>query len=136
MPALVEDSLPASLAARLNDQQRQALGELPRGARLASLAGSLGLTEAERRGVLDECTMWARQLYAQDRVAFRRFVAHARTLDPDVAPTNPGYVTAAARYVGYEAAEGIANLARMPRTLVRKTLQKAGLRAQNGLFEY
>jgi len=97
---------------------------------------ALGLTEAERRGVLDECTMWARLLYGQDRAAFRRFVAQARTLDPDVAPTNPGYVTTAARYVGYEAAEGIANLARMPRTLVRKTLQKAGLRAQNGLFEY
>jgi hypothetical protein len=80
--------------------------------------------------------MWARQLFAQDRAAFRRFVALARTLEPDLAPTNPGYVTAAARFVGYETAEGIARLARMPRTVARRTLQKTGLRPAASLFEY
>jgi len=97
---------------------------------------ALGLSAADRRHLLDECTVWARLLYAQDRAAFRRYIAMARTLDPHIAPTHPRYAAAAARYVGYEAAEGIAKLGRMPRTLVRKALQRAGLRPQASVFDW
>jgi len=47
MPALLEDSLPASLAARLTDDQRQAVGDAPRGERLAALANALHLGEGD-----------------------------------------------------------------------------------------
>jgi glycosyltransferase involved in cell wall biosynthesis len=96
----------------------------------------LGLSVADRRDLLDDCTVWARLLYAHDRAAFRRYIAMARTLDPDIAPTSPPYVVTAARYVGYEAAEGIAKLARMPRAVVRKTLQRFGLRPQNSVYDW
>jgi glycosyltransferase involved in cell wall biosynthesis len=98
----------------------------------------LGLSDADRRELLDECTLWARLLYVHDRAAFRRYIAMARTLDPRIAPTNPRYVTTAARYVGYEGAEGIARLGRMPRAMVRKTLQRVGLRKpqRNSLFDW
>jgi type II secretory ATPase GspE/PulE/Tfp pilus assembly ATPase PilB-like protein len=47
MPVLVEDPLPESIARRLTDEQRQSLGEAPRGARLTALAVALGLNEAD-----------------------------------------------------------------------------------------
>jgi type II secretory ATPase GspE/PulE/Tfp pilus assembly ATPase PilB-like protein len=47
MSALVEDNLPAALASRLSDEQRQALAAAPRGERMAVLAGALGLSEAD-----------------------------------------------------------------------------------------
>jgi general secretion pathway protein E len=47
MPALVEDSLPASLAARLTDEQRQAVSEAARGQRLAVFAAATGMNDAE-----------------------------------------------------------------------------------------
>ena len=96
----------------------------------------LGLPEADRRHLLDECTVWGRLLYAQDRSAFRRYLALAQQLHPSIAPTNPAYAAAAAHYVGYEAAEWLAKQGRIPRTLVRKTLQKIGLRPQNSVFDW
>jgi len=97
---------------------------------------ALGLSAEEHRAVLDECTLWARMVYARDRTVFRRFVAMARTLDPDIAPTSPGYAAAAARYVGYEGAERIAKFARAPRALARKMLQKTGLWPPDRMLEY
>jgi len=47
MSVLAEDTLPAALAARLTDEQRQAVGDAPRGERLAALAAALGLAEAD-----------------------------------------------------------------------------------------
>jgi len=47
MSVIVEDSLPASLASRLTEEQRQTLNDAPRGERLAALATALGLTEAD-----------------------------------------------------------------------------------------
>jgi glycosyltransferase involved in cell wall biosynthesis len=96
----------------------------------------LGLSAADRRDLFDDCTVWARLLYSQDRAAFRRYLAMARTLDPQIAPTNPSYVAAASRYVGYEAAEGIAKLGRTPRTLARKILQRVGMRPQASVFDW
>ncbi len=52
MPAVAEDTLPTVLAARLSDEQRQAMGEAPRGERLAILAKGLGLAEAEALSTL------------------------------------------------------------------------------------
>ena len=56
MPVLVEDPLPDSLAKRLTEEQRQALGEAHRGARLAALAVALGLNEADALTQLSEAT--------------------------------------------------------------------------------
>lgn len=96
----------------------------------------LGLCGADRRDLLDECTQWARLLYSRDLPAFRQFLALARRLDPDIAPANPAYAAAAARYVGYEAAEYIAWLGRRPRILANKTLQRVGLRQQNSVADW
>ena len=75
-------------------------------------------------------------LRAHNRDAFRQYIAMARTLDPDIAPTNPPYVAVASRHVGYEAAEDIAMLAGMPRTLVRKMLQRLGLRPRDSTYDW
>ena len=96
----------------------------------------LGLSAADQRQVLNDCTIWGRLLYAHNRDAFRRYVAMARTLDPDIAPTHPRYAAAASRYVGYEAAECMFMLGQMPRRLVRKTLRLAGLRQQTSVFDW
>ncbi len=47
MTALVTDTLPASLAGRLTDEQRQALAEAPREKRLEVLTAALGVPEPE-----------------------------------------------------------------------------------------
>jgi type II secretory ATPase GspE/PulE/Tfp pilus assembly ATPase PilB-like protein len=52
MIAPVPATLPAALAARLDDARRQALLEAPREKRLAVLAGALGLTEPEALATL------------------------------------------------------------------------------------
>lgn len=96
----------------------------------------LGLSSADRRCLLDESTTWARLLYAQDRPAFHRYLAMARTLDPDIAPSHPAYAAAASRYVAYEAAERIAKLGRMPKALVRRALQQVGVLPPQSLFDW
>jgi len=45
MPATLQDTLPESVAARLTDEQRQAVLEAPRGLRLAALVAALGIDE-------------------------------------------------------------------------------------------
>jgi len=56
MPALLEESLPAALAALLTDDQRQAVGDAPRGERLAALAAALRLSEADALAALAAAT--------------------------------------------------------------------------------
>jgi general secretion pathway protein E len=46
MPALLDDLLPASLASRLNDEQRQAVADAPRAQRLTVLGAALALSDA------------------------------------------------------------------------------------------
>jgi hypothetical protein len=96
----------------------------------------LDLPAADRDALLDDCTLWARLLYSQDRPGFRQFLALARTLDPLIAPRHPRTIRAASRHIGYERAEGLAKLVRLPRTLVRKTLQRLRLRPQNSWFDW
>ncbi len=96
----------------------------------------LGLSQAENRAVRDDCTMWGRLAYAQDRAAFRQFVAMARRLDPGIGPTRPPSIAWASRRFGYEAAEGIAKLVRTPRTLARKMVQRLNGRPRTALFDY
>jgi glycosyltransferase involved in cell wall biosynthesis len=95
----------------------------------------LDLTAADRTCLLDDCTGWARLLYSQDRVAFRKYLAMARQFVPDIAPTNPKYASMISRYIGYESAEGIAKLGRMPKTTVRKALERLQLRPKNAVFD-
>src|SRR5580658_9570665 len=52
MPTLAEETLPAPLAARLTDEQRQALSEASRGGRLTILARALGMAEQEALAAL------------------------------------------------------------------------------------
>jgi hypothetical protein len=80
--------------------------------------------------------VWARLLYAQDRSAFRQYLAQARQLAPDLAPSYPPYAAWLSRKVGYEAAEGVAKLVRLPRAVVRKRLQRLGLRPPRSVFEW
>jgi general secretion pathway protein E len=47
MPALLQDFLPETIAARLTDEQRQAVLEASRGSRLATLVAALGAPEDE-----------------------------------------------------------------------------------------
>jgi type II secretory ATPase GspE/PulE/Tfp pilus assembly ATPase PilB-like protein len=47
MPTLLQDPLPEAIAARLSDEQRQAVLEAPRGGRLAALVGALRVPEDE-----------------------------------------------------------------------------------------
>jgi hypothetical protein len=95
----------------------------------------LGLSSADRRDLLDDCTIWARLLYSQDRSSFRQYVKMARQLVPDIAPTNPRYAAVVSRYLGYETAEAIAKLGRLPRTLVRKGLERLKVRQPNSVFD-
>jgi glycosyltransferase involved in cell wall biosynthesis len=96
----------------------------------------LGLTAAERTTLLDDCTTWARLLYSQDRAAFRKYLAMARQFVPDIAPAYPKYASVMSRYVGYESAEGIAKLGRMPKTMVRKALERLQLRPKSAVFDW
>ena len=47
MVGKLDDALPLALAARLNDEQRQAVSDSPRGGRLAVLAAALGMPEGD-----------------------------------------------------------------------------------------
>lgn len=95
----------------------------------------LGLSAQDRKDLLDDCTVWARLLYSQDRPAFRKYVAMARQLDPDIVPTNPAYIAMVARCFGYETAEGIGKLVRTPKTLARRMLRQLGRRSPNSVFD-
>jgi len=82
-----------------------------------------GLSVRDRQDILNYSSHWARQLFRIDRTAFREYLARARRLDPNLAPAYPAVISAVARHVGYEAAEAIADLGRIPRDFVRKLLQ-------------
>ena len=96
----------------------------------------LNLSVQDRKNLLDDCTLWARLLFSHDRSAFGDYLAMARKLDPQIAPSNPKYVSRLARHVGYEQAEAFAKIGRTPRTLVRKALQRLKLRPRNSLFDW
>ncbi len=56
MVAQLDDALPPALAARLTDEQRQAVNEAPRGGRVAVLAAALGLAEGDALAALAAAT--------------------------------------------------------------------------------
>lgn len=94
------------------------------------------LPPADRKHLLDDCTLWARLLYSHDRQAFAEFLKLARKLDPNIAPTYPRYVSFASRGIGYEKAEAVAKLGRMPKTYARKALQSLKLRPKTSFFDW
>ena len=79
-----------------------------------------GLSDRDRRDILNSTSYWARQLFRADRAAFRTYLAKARNLDPNLAPAYPAVISAISRLIGYEAAEAIADLPRGPRNVLRK----------------
>jgi hypothetical protein len=85
-----------------------------------------GLSLRDRQEVLRSISFWARELFRADRAAFRRYLAKARKLDPNLAPAYPAVISAISRLIGYEAAETVADLARLPKNVLRKFRQ--GLR--------
>jgi GT2 family glycosyltransferase len=87
-----------------------------------------GLSVRDRQDILTSTSYWARELFRTDRTAFRRYLAKARKLDPNLAPAYPAVISAISRLVGYEAAEAIADLGRGPKNFVRKLRQ--GLRRE------
>lgn len=96
----------------------------------------LGLSATDRENFLHDCTLWGRLLYGQDRAAFRTYLAMARQVDTTIAPAYPKYVSVVSRYIGYESAEGIAKLARMPKAVVRKAMERLRLRSKNDLIDW
>jgi type II secretory ATPase GspE/PulE/Tfp pilus assembly ATPase PilB-like protein len=56
MPTFLDDSLPANLAARLTEEQRQAVDEAPRATRLAVLAAALRISEPDALTALAEAS--------------------------------------------------------------------------------
>jgi glycosyltransferase involved in cell wall biosynthesis len=85
-----------------------------------------GLSVRDRKDILTSTSYWARELFRTDRTAFRRYLAKARKLDPNLTPAYPAVISAMSRYIGYEAAEAIADLGRAPKNFLRKFRQ--GLR--------
>jgi glycosyltransferase involved in cell wall biosynthesis len=88
----------------------------------------LGLSDEEKRLLLNESTLWGRMLYSQYRPAFNDYLRMARKLDPQIAPAYPRHITALSRWVGYETAEGIAKLTRQPKVWMHFALRRLGLR--------
>jgi glycosyltransferase involved in cell wall biosynthesis len=88
-----------------------------------------GLSARDRRDIVTSTSYWARELFRTDRTAFRKYLAKARRLDPHIAPAYPAVISAIARHIGYEAAEAVAELGRLPKNLLRKCRQ--GLRNLN-----
>ena len=82
-----------------------------------------GLSLRDRQDILTSTSYWARELFRTDRTAFRRYLAKARILDPNLAPAYPAVISAISRLIGYEAAEAIAELGRVPRNFLRKFRQ-------------
>jgi glycosyltransferase involved in cell wall biosynthesis len=95
----------------------------------------LGLSDEERRLLLNESTLWGRMLYSQNRAAFKDYLRMARMLDPQVAPAYPRYIAALSPWVGYETAEGIAKLTRQPKVWVHSALCRLGLRRADMLIK-
>jgi glycosyltransferase involved in cell wall biosynthesis len=86
-----------------------------------------GLSDRDRQDILISISYWARELFRTDRSAFRRYLAKARNLDPNLTPAYPALISAVSKLVGYEAAEGIADLGRGPKNFLRKFRQCLGL---------
>lgn len=87
-----------------------------------------GLSVRDRQDILTSSSFWARELFRTDRTAFRKYLAKARKLDPNLAPTYPALLSAVSRHIGYESAEAIAGFPRGPKNLLRKLLQGLRLR--------
>ncbi|HUI59319.1 MAG TPA: glycosyltransferase family A protein [Steroidobacteraceae bacterium] len=85
-----------------------------------------GLSARDRKNILTSISYWARELFGTDRRGFRKFLARARRVDPNLAPTYPALIAAVSKHIGYEAAEAIAHLGRAPKQYLRKFRQ--GLR--------
>jgi hypothetical protein len=79
-----------------------------------------GLSARDRGDILHSTSYWARELFRTDRTAFRRYLAKARILDPNLAPAYPAVISVISRLIGYEAAEAIADLGHRPKHLVGK----------------
>jgi glycosyltransferase involved in cell wall biosynthesis len=82
----------------------------------------IGLSKEDRASLLKDCTSFARLLYSHDRNVFREYMIKARVLDPQFNPTHPWYLSLLSRFIGYENAEAVAQLARGPRKLLRSGL--------------
>jgi len=98
--------------------------------------GELQLSSAERAILLDDCTVWARILYSRDRLAFRKFIAMARRLDPKIAPRHPRLTKFLSPLVGYEAAEGVARLGRALGALKSKARNLLKLDRPGSTFDW
>jgi glycosyltransferase involved in cell wall biosynthesis len=83
-----------------------------------------GLPLQDRQDILTSSTYWARELFRADRSAFRTYLAKARQLDPNLAPTYPAMVASLARHIGYEPAETLAAFPRGPKRLLRRLLRR------------
>lgn len=94
------------------------------------------LPAQDQKHLLNECTLWGRLLYSQDREAFNRYLIMARTLVPQFRPTYPLYISFLSRYVKYETAEAIARIARAPKNFVRKALCKLKFRQPRAIFDW
>lgn len=96
---------------------------------------SLGLTEQDRKFLLEDCTLWGRLLYSQNREAFTKYLSLARLFDPDLSPAYPRHIVILARWVDYEKAEAVAALSRKPMAWLNSLLYRLNLRRRPPVFE-
>jgi glycosyltransferase involved in cell wall biosynthesis len=96
---------------------------------------SLDLSATDERMLMNECTLWGRVVYVDDRAAFREYLKLARKFNPRLAPTYPFYIEALSRWTDYETAEAVARIIRQPKVWLRSTLVALGLRTPNHLIE-
>ncbi len=87
-----------------------------------------GLSVRDQQDILESSTYWARELFRIDRGAFRKFLAKARQLDPDLTPSSPALLAAVSRHVGYESAEAIGEFVRKPKRVLGRLLRGLRLR--------
>jgi glycosyltransferase involved in cell wall biosynthesis len=97
---------------------------------------TIKLPNQDLKYLWDECTMWGRLLYAQDREAFKKYMLMAKILNPHFRPTKPLHIKLLSKYIAYERAEAVARITRIPRYLARVVLTKLSLRKQTAIFDW
>jgi glycosyltransferase involved in cell wall biosynthesis len=96
---------------------------------------SLGLTELDRKFLLEDSTLWGRLLYSQNREAFTKYLSLARLFDPNLSPAYPRHIVILAQWVDYEKAEAVAALSRKPVAWLNSLLYQLKLRRRPPVFE-
>jgi hypothetical protein len=95
----------------------------------------LELTEQDKQFLMEDCTLWGRLLYSENREVFREYLNMARMFVPDLRPVYPSYIAFLSRWTGYERAEAVAKLIRRPKVWFRAATYRLKLRRRAPIME-